>query len=77
MRAKSQASYCYERGTFQSFEKAYEIFSEQRIFTDLLCIFLEIKRIFAKGVRDFLEVKCSSAVRQKSWWSLFAISNHF
>ena len=38
---------------FHSLEKECEILQNNRICTDFLLIFLENKRIFAKGVRDF------------------------
>ena len=51
-----------DRGAFHSFEKAYEILSQQKDSYGFLVDFLENKRIFAKGVRDFLGVKCPSDV---------------
>ena len=43
------------RGVYHSSEKVYEIFQNNGIFRDFLQIFLENKRIFDKGVRDFGE----------------------
>ena len=58
------------RGTFHSFEKAYEIFQNKRIFAYFLWIFLQNKRIFAKSVRDFLGVKYPSNSSHNSTKSL-------
>ena len=41
---------------YHSSEKVYEIFQNNGIFRDFLQIFLENKRIFVKGVRDFWRV---------------------
>ena len=40
-------------GHFTHWEKRTRFFQNKRIYTDLWWIFLENKRIFAKGVRDF------------------------
>ena len=45
--------------------KAYGILSERKHFKDYWCIFLEIKRIFARGLRDCLRVKLPSDERDK------------
>ena len=42
-------------GQFTPSKKRTRFFQNKRIFTDFLWIFLANKRIFAKGVRDFLE----------------------
>ena len=47
------------RGELYSFEKAYEIFENQRIFIDVCWIFTK-NRILAKGIRDLWGVKCPS-----------------
>lgn len=39
-----------------SSQKGHEIFQNNRIFRDVLQMFLENKRIFSKGVRDFYRV---------------------
>ena len=47
-------------GHFTLSKKRTRFFHNKRILTDFWWIFLENKRIFAKGVRDFLGVKCPS-----------------
>ena len=48
-------------GHFTLSTKSTRFFQNKRILTDFWWIFLENKSIFAKGVRDFLGVKCPSA----------------
>ena len=43
-------------GVYHSSKKAYQIFKDNRIFTEFAQTFLEDKRIFAKGIRDFYRV---------------------
>ena len=52
---KSQAQLFMELKQFS--EKSHEIFQNKRTFMAFDGFFLK-QRIFAKGVRDFLEVKC-------------------
>ena len=47
-------------GHFTLSKKCTRFFHNKRILTDFWWIFLENKRIFAKGVRDLLGVKCPS-----------------
>ena len=50
----------FSEGHFTFSKKAYEILSQQKDSYGFLVDFLRNKRIFAKGVRDSLEVKCPS-----------------
>ena len=45
----------HSEGHFTHWEKRTTFFQNKRIYTDFCWIFLENKRIFAKGVRDFWE----------------------
>ena len=47
-------------GHFTLSKKCTRFFHNERILTDFWWIFLDIKGIFAKGIRDFLGVKCPS-----------------
>ena len=47
-------------GNFTVSKKRTRFFLNKRILTEFWWIFLENKRIFGKGVRDFLGVKCPS-----------------
>ena len=49
---------------FHSFQKANQIFQSKGIFTNFSFIYLEYKRIFAKGMTEFLEVKYPSETFQ-------------